>query len=193
MAQKELRKNVGWTDINRRTVLKLTGAGLIGGIGLTGQAVAQTENTPEPPEKPPRDEATWGSDGTDHWQLIDGPGPKPSNEIAHRPLYSIASVNGAHSPHGTHGPGPHDHVVDTPGSQEPFTAEWHVYVLQKNVGTEENPDWVLCHGDFTQPPPDGPTISKIDSLVASDDDFRLVDTEFDFTCPVRPHNPTDED
>lgn len=60
------------------------------------------------------------------------------------------------------------------------------------MGTEENPDWVLSNGGFTNPPPNGPTITKIDDLVDSDDDFRLVDTGVNFTCPVRPHNPTDE-
>lgn len=147
MTQKETRADVDCVNTNRRTVLKITGLGVVGGGGFSSIAAAQ------PPETPPPNEPTWGSDGTDHWQLADTNNPADSDHTAHRPLYGIAPANGDHSPHGTHGPGPHDHVVDTPGSQEPFTAEWHVSLLQENVGTEENPDWIFSNGGFTDPPP----------------------------------------
>lgn len=180
MVAKKLKSGPSRIDINRRTALKTIGVGFVGTVGLSGNAVAQ----------PPPTEPTWGSDGTDHWQLKDANAPTPSNHKSHRPLYGIAPANGAHSPHSPgHGGGPaHDHVVDTPGSGKAFTANWHVYLLQENV----DGSWVFSNGGFTEPPPDGPTVSKIDALVDSNADFRLVDTGFEFTCPVRPHNPTDE-
>lgn len=181
--------------INRRTALKVIGVGVVGGVGFSGKAVAQ----------PPPDEPTWGSDGTDHWQLMDANNPTPSNHESHRPLYGIAPANGAHSEHGTHTIGPHDHVVDTPGSGKAFTAEWHVFLFQE---FDESDGWVLTNGSLTgsgdaTSDGEGPTITKIDNKVAvnapddpddpNDGDLRLVDTGVEFTCPVRPHNPTDED
>lgn len=164
--------------LNRRTVLKAIGVGVVGGVGFSSNVVAQ------PMEKPPKDEPTWGSDGTDHWQLMDANSPTDSDHTAHRPLYGIAPAKGAHSPHGTHGSGPHDHVVDTPASQEPFTAEWHVFVLKDKNGELSNGGF----SGFSNPP----TISKIDDLVATTG-HQLADTGFEFTCPVQPHDHQGDD
>lgn len=183
MTAKELKSSPGCIDGNRRAALKMIGAGIVGTVGVSGTTVAQ------PPTAPPPELPTWGSDGTDHWQLSDTNHPTDSDHTAHRPLYEIKPAGGAHSPHTEGHPGlelPHDLVVDTPGSQEPYTAECHVYLLHDEDGNLTNgPFW-----GFENPP----TISKIDALVADpDEDFTLFDTGVEFTCPVRPHNPTDED
>lgn len=174
MTSKKIENGINYIGISRRTALKAIGVGVVGGLGLSSKAAAQ----------PPPNEPTWGSDGTDHWQLADANNPTPSDPESHRPLYGIAPAMGAHSPHGTHDIGPHDHVVDTPGSGKAFTANWHVSILFDSDGN-------LSNGGFSGADP--PTISKIDDLVATDPDFILVPTDIEFTCPVRPHNPTDED
>lgn len=171
--------------IDRRTALKIAGMGIVGGFGLSSPAAAQR----------PHDEPTWGSDETDHWQLMDAHNPSPSNPKSHRPLYVITPSDGDHSPHigpGVHFPFAHDHVVDTPGSGKVFTAEWHVHVILKD---EEDG---LTSPNFNGVDISEPTVSKIQSEETAGN-VDIVDTEdllgepIIFTCPVRPHNPTDEE
>lgn len=169
----------GHINVNRRTALKLTGGGILGAVGFSSNAVAQ----------PPPNLPTWGSDGTDHWQLMDTNNPTPSDHTSHRPLYEIEPAGGAHSPHSPGHEGfdfPHDLVVDTPGAGKSFTANWHVIIIVEDAEegiTKEN----VTNGGISNP-----TVSKIQDAL-SDGDVEKIGPGVDFTCPVRPHNPTDED
>lgn len=165
----------------RRNVLKITGVGIAGGLTLAGQTAAQ-----EPRKVGHHSELVWGSDGAE-WELLDSNAPTPSGEPAHRPLYVIEPIpdgpEGGHpgpqSPAGAHGPA-HDHVIDTPGSGGgKFSAEWHVhFVIDPSSGSLTNVD---NGGNF---------LKTVDAIQAAADaeEVALVDTEFVFTCPVRPHN-----
>lgn len=155
-------------DANRRTVLKTIGSGVVGVAALTGVASADHgERTTF---------GTWGSDGTDAWEMLDT-GHHPSNDAAHEPLYLIAPSDGCQSPHFG---GVADHVLETPGGGNAYSAEWHVKAVV-DVTTENLVD-------FTG---ESPTISKIDEVVANDEDLIIADTGGHFTCPVRPYHGGD--
>lgn len=127
---------------------------------------------------------TWGSDGTDHWEMLDT-GHHPSNPRAHEPIYVILASGGCQSPHFG---GIADHVVDTPsGLNGHYSAEWHIHFV---VDTTQNPP---PEAPLPGMPVafDNPTISKIDQEVAADDDLEIVETPNHFTCPVRPYQGDD--
>lgn len=172
------------SHFTRRNVLKVTATGIVGGVTLPGQTVAQ-----EPRKVGHHGELVWGSDGNE-WELLDADAPTPSGEPSHRPLYVIAPIPdgpeggqpGPQSPAGAHGPNspPHDHVIDTPGSEGgKFTAEWHVFPVLE-AGQAPPPPFDLKQ--FTSPP----TVSDIQGL--SDSEANIIDSGFVFTCPVRPLN-----
>lgn len=173
---------------NRRTVIKAIGAGFVGGAVMTGTASAHDDfgypgDQPEEADLPPVF-PTWGSDATDHHEMLDPAQPQNSNKNAHRPFYHIAPSGGDHSPHIFN---IFDNVVDTPSSGGGrYSAVWHVHaVFDKNEPSPTPP------GQF---PPDGlasftnPTVSKVEDAIKNDDDIYAVDFHLEFVCPVRPHN-----
>lgn len=168
--EKTIMSELRFTD--RRTVLKTIGAGVVGSATIAGIASAEHGERGT--------FGTWGSDGTDEWELLDT-GHHPSDPEAHQPLYLILPSGGCQSPHF----GPVDHVVDTPGGRQGdyYSAEWHVQVpvdttkpAPPNSGLDGAP--IDCTGL-------PPTISNIDALVDADDDLKIQDMGFHFTCPVR--------
>lgn len=172
----------------RRNVLKVTAAGIVGGVTLTGQTVAQ-----EPRKVGHHGELVWGSDGNE-WELLDASAPTPAGEPAHRPLYVIEPIpdgpEGGHpgpqSPPGAHGPA-HDHVIDTPGSGGgKFSAEWHVILVTE----EEQSNPMDAFADLTNQDGSGNFIKTVSDIETAEDagDVEFFDTGFVFTCPVRPHN-----
>lgn len=158
----------------------MAGTGLAGSALLSGTASADDFDHPEPIPG----SFTWGSDGTDDWELLSTAAPQGTDEASHRPLYLIAPSGGEHSPHIG---GLLDHVVDTPSNGGgTYSANWHVHVVL-DVNEDPIPN---------QPPelPGGPavfqnpTVSTVESAVANDDDLYEVDLDFQFICPVRPHD-----
>lgn len=168
----------------RRTVLKGIGAGLVGSTLLS--EVASADPVKSPPENPgdyPPVFPTWGSDGTDHHEMLDPAQPQNSNHHAHRPFYHIGPSGGEHSPHifGL------DNVVDTPSSGGgKYSAMWHVHFVFDASKPSPTPP-----GKF---PPDGlatftePTVSKVEAAIESESDIYEIDSGIEFVCPVRPHH-----
>lgn len=175
-------------DTDRRRVLKTIGAGALGAAVLSGTASAHEDgfgypgNQPEVADLPPVF-PSWGSDGTDHWEMLDPAAPQDTNEQSHRPFYHIAPSGGDHSPHLF---GLLDNVVDTPSNGGgTYSAVWHVHVVL-DVNGDPLPG---------QPPsiPGGPatfenpTVSSVEEAIENDDDIFEVSFDFEFVCPVRPH------
>ena len=162
------QKVANGSRFNRRTILKMTGAGIVGGFAMTGKVTAEHGER--------ETFGTWGSDGTDEWEMLDT-GHHPSDPEAHEPIYIIAPSGGCQSPHFNGGL---DHVVETPGGGSSYSAEWHIHFVADYSDVEEEGD---------EPVPatfEEPTISKIDAEVNSKEYLEIVETDGHFTCPVRP-------
>lgn len=116
------------TDTNRRTVLKTVGAGIVGGVAVTGTVSAghTDDHTPHrPPQTPPGFFPTWGSDETDDWELTDTSGDRnePIDQSV-KAYYLIIPTRLGDSPHFFG----FDQVVDTPpGNQGSYNANWHAH------------------------------------------------------------------
>lgn len=124
----------------RRTVLKITGAGVVGGTVLTSSASAGHEDDHDPhrpANTPPGWFTTWGSDETQNWELNDTSGDRdePVDEST-KPYYLITKTGLGDSPHF----GDFDQVVDTPpGNRGSFNANWHAHNLfYDNEGHEHD-------------------------------------------------------
>jgi hypothetical protein len=170
-----------YTD--RRTVLKLAGAGIVGGTTLVDSASAHEV-------KSPAIEPVWGDDNI--WELLDSE-PRDrhrdseGDEMAHEPLYLIApvmdsTVDGSnHSPQqpaGVHFPVAHDHVVPVPGeADDQFSAQWHVKLVTGGEGMT----------DLVNQDQGGNYLTKA-SRIESATNVTIIETPEVFTCPVRPHH-----
>lgn len=145
------------TDDNRtfrRPVLKTIGAGIVGGALVTGTVSAEERDLPgdaitqaggAPPALiPPGFFPTWGSDGTDDWELTDT-GPTfheadPGDHPPEKPYDLIIPTYDSRSPHF----GQHDQIVDTPpGNQGTYNANWYAHNIYYNGGSdgESHPDY----------------------------------------------------
>lgn len=178
-------------NADRRTVLKTVGAGIIEGTVMTGTASADDDGFGYPGNQPERADLppvfpTWGSDGSDHWEMLDPAQPQKSDQHAHRPFYHIAPSGGDHSPHLF---GVFDNVVDTPSSGGgKYSAVWHVHaVLDRNESPPPIPN-APPHGlaSFTDP-----TVSKVQDAIENEENVYEIDFGVEFVCPVRPHHHED--
>lgn len=180
----------GLKDTNRRTVLKTIGASVAGGTVLTGTASA--DDFEYPGEQPrvadlPPVFPTWGSDGTDHWEMLDPAAPQNTDHESHRPLYHIAPSGGDHSPHFF----VLDNVVDTPAvGGGDYSAVWDVSFVVDDPASfweaieKENIQLLLATlVSFPEP-----TVSKVEAAIENDSDVHEIDIPFQFVCPVRPHH-----
>lgn len=153
------------------------------------------------PSGPVPNEITWGNG--ELWELlapheITGVGEMdlsppsspetPAAHPSHRPLYVVAThPTDEHSPqssgHGG-GAGEHDHVVPVPPQNRgSYTAEWHVWLVLDTSELPPEPDPTLSDDLY------GPatSVEEVEQAI-EDGDAVLVDTEFVFTCPIRPHD-----
>lgn len=169
-----------YTD--RRTVLKLTGAGIVGGVAMAGSASAhEPKDNGQIPVVP-----TWGDN--DIYELVDAEPPSrdrlqdaEGNDSAHAPLYIIPPIPGSsHSPMfaGL------DHTVPVPGGPESnnYSAQWHPKVVVEKgkppapgnlVNQDQNNNFLT-------------SASRIRN--ATNVDIFALPEETVFTCPVRPHH-----
>lgn len=164
--------------IDRRTVLKTLGAGVVGGTGLTGSAVAHQPGVPV--------ERTWARD-TEYELLTTEPLHSPDgmhrddegNGQAHRQLWIIAPVRD--KPQATGHPNfriCHDHVVPLVD----FSAQWHVKLVVE-PGTENFDGTQLVNEDSS-----GTCLTSASAINAAESagDVDILDTPEVFTCPIRP-------
>lgn len=182
------REGIEMTPSNqtRRTVLKTIGAGVVSGTILSGTASAHDDGFGYPGEQPevadmPPVFPTWGSDGTDHHEMLDPAQPQKSNENSHRPFYHIAPSGGDHSPHLF---GILDNVVDTPSSGGgKYSAMWHVhFVLDTTEEPLPNSPFPYGLASFSKP-----TVSKVQDTIETKSNILEIDSGAEFVCPVRPH------
>lgn len=178
--------------IDRRTVLKTIGIGVVGSSAITGLASAHD------PENRRHDSFTWAQG--DIYEMLDAEPPDvrdlepgtvdhEGEHESHRPIWLIASMEGTgvdgseHSPH-PNPPGlPIDHVVPIGGGGE-FTAQWHITTVSSDP---TNPF------AFTNVDDEGTYLTSADAIKDADGvhTFPLIDPGTGepavFTCPVRPH------
>ena len=199
-----------YRNIDRRTVLKLTGAGIVGSTALVGTTSA--DGKPLPREAPDGRTiyATWGDDEV--WEIFDAEPPdrwrdSEGNDSAHEPLYFIkglpTSVN-EHSPHFDFPPEAPiagvDHVVPVPGgTDKQYSAQWHpkavvdpddMWLIPPSEDSSGLPN--LVHQDASGNYLTSST--KVENALASGDVGLLVaPEEAVFTCPVRPHGEQGHD
>lgn len=119
---------------NRRTVLKLLGVSAVGSVALSGSASAK------PPATPPFWTPTWGSDETDDWEIMDVSGSverEKTKPIALIPTTAIGKDSFLGQ--GSHFPGGHDQVVDTPPRNHgKFNVNWHTHNVFYTGGGEHH-------------------------------------------------------
>lgn len=180
------------SETRRRTVLKTIGTGVVSGTMLSGTASAHDDGFGYPGDQPdvadmPPVFPTWGSDGTDHWEMLDPAQPQNTNHKSHRPFYHIAPSGGDHSPHFFG----FDNVVDTPGvGGGNYSAIWHVdVVLDMNAEPAPGQPDAIPGGPASF---ENPTISKVEAAIENDDNIFKIDFGFEFVCPVRPHRESDD-
>lgn len=159
---------------NRRTALRTVGAAVVAGTVMTGSASAGDWN-----DERRQDTFTWGQNSLHEMLASEGPGDNEGDEASHRPLWIIKSMAGTGEPGSDHSAHIHgvDHVVPLDGPS--FTAQWHVHAViekgstphpSKLVRTDQNGDYLT-------------SATRIRNATNVD----IIDFDFVFTCPVRPH------
>lgn len=162
-------------NANRRRVLKTIGTGVLAGTVLTGSARAGDWN-----DERRQDSFTWAQN--DLYEMLasepDNQNDSEGDDESHRPLWLIASMDGTGVDGSEHSP--HFHGVDHVVPLVDFSAQWHVHAVIKE-GTSPHPSNLVRtdqNGDFLT------SASRIQDATNVD----IIDLDFTFTCPVRPHN-----
>lgn len=165
--------------------MKTIGTGVLAGTVLTGSARAGDWN-----DERRQDTFTWAQN--DVYEMLasepENQNDSEGDDESHRPLWLIASMEGTGVPGSEHSP--HFHRVDHVVPLVDFSAQWHVHAV---VDGDKN---FIDHDD-------DPNTRKIPNLVNQDDSgtyltsadrvnsatgVDILDFDFTFTCPVRPHN-----